>query len=751
METTATVDFNKENSNINYSSSRLSFSMPVTTSMSCSVSSPSKKEVEVSNKPPSIPASITEKRTVDYKNLRQVIDESDLEDSMESFEDAEEGDENDTAFLPSAMKEQLYASVQQHRSDEPAASFPFMSKLDFSISNFNGCVKDPTVCKAEEAEEFTQTNLRSDGTALHRPSNTHEGNTSEMITECNARQVQNDSKENIACQKSEVDECRSINEGETDGVDVCQLILPSDLTHENVATTNEARELAAEVLVPKAAAVVTYKNTKEIESVATASPYAKASCNNSQFTMKRLLSSDCTKNGCSSERHNSKGICGKEIPWSVTEGPANKLQFDQSSSLILENAAERGEFSRTTHEETASLTTSSTTRAAHSSLEGHNEQAFTSHNSKILCDHEASVNVALDLPAALADAEEKISRLTMERDALSSLYKQMNAQNLHEMQALRKQLEEKITEQHMAMEQQCKERESQAKQMVTDKLTAEYSGKIALLQDQLLEEKERHKAQLKRLDDEHRSEIDELIQQLDDVELEQESKGKELHQRINEKETIISVLSSQLVEANALARRMEQKRIVDEEQISTAKEELSSCRQEIMSLQKQIETIKVEHAEALDNELIKRRKAVQLATDDVRAAAEAQFTEANKHYLRLRHEYDRANTELKKLKDLHDSFVKDAKANEVAMLASLTKLKAELASAEARIAEVTQRYSIELENIRLADRALRTQLEEAQKNYASAQSSLAHMVRENEELRKISEELMAMVEGNQTV
>ena len=84
---------------------------------------------------------------------------------------------------------------------------------------------------------------------------------------------------------------------------------------------------------------------------------------------------------------------------------------------------------------------------------------------------------------------------------------------------------------------------------------------VAKLQEQLLAEKEGHKDQLKRLDDEHRSEIDELIQQLDDVELEQESKYKDLQQRVNEKETIISVLSSQLVEANAVARRMDKKRL----------------------------------------------------------------------------------------------------------------------------------------------------------------------------------------------
>ncbi len=84
---------------------------------------------------------------------------------------------------------------------------------------------------------------------------------------------------------------------------------------------------------------------------------------------------------------------------------------------------------------------------------------------------------------------------------------------------------------------------------------------VAKLQEQLLAEKEGHKDQLKRLDDEHRSEIDELIQQLDDVELEQESKYKDLQQRVNEKETNISVSSSLLVEANAVARRMDQKRL----------------------------------------------------------------------------------------------------------------------------------------------------------------------------------------------
>jgi hypothetical protein len=338
----------------------------------------------------------------------------------------------------------------------------------------------------------------------------------------------------------------------------------------------------------------------------------------------------------------------------------------------------------------------------------------------------------------------------MERDAISSLYKQMNAQNLQEIQSLRKYFEDKISEQQIIMEQQCVEREAQAKHTAENTLSAEYSLQVAMLQEQLLTEIEGHKAQLKKLDDEHRAEIDELIQQLDDVEIEQESKYKDLQQRMNEKETIISVLSSQLVEANAVARKMDQKRIMDEEQISAAREELALCRQEVLSLQKKIETIKAEHAEDMENEAVKRRKAIQLVTEDGKAAAEAQFAEANKHYIRLKHEYDSAKLELKKLRDIHDNFVKDSKANEVSMLAIITKLKAELASAEARVAEVTQQYSVELENIRLADRALRSELEETKKNSALAHSSLAHMARENEELRKISEELMAMVEGNQS-
>jgi hypothetical protein len=51
----------------------------------------------------------------------------------------------------------------------------------------------------------------------------------------------------------------------------------------------------------------------------------------------------------------------------------------------------------------------------------------------------------------------------------------MNAQNLQEMQSLRKYFEGKISEQHKIMEQQCKEREAQAKQTAEKKLSTEYS------------------------------------------------------------------------------------------------------------------------------------------------------------------------------------------------------------------------------------------------------------------------------------
>jgi hypothetical protein len=443
----------------------------------------------------------------------------------------------------------------------------------------------------------------------------------------------------------------------------------------------------------------------------------------------------------SAKRDDKRDTAIKDLTYCVYEGTGCRQHIN------FENANEHGEVNHASCEESKNL-------AAHSNPDSnHRQPPSIFHNSKKLRDDEdeSSVNVALGVSTALANAEEKVTRLIMERDAISSLYKQMNAQNLQEMQSLRKYFEDKISEQYKLMEQQCKEREAQAKQTAEKNLSAEYSRQVAILQEQLLAEKEGHKDQLKLLDDEHRSEIDELIQQLDDVEREQESKYKDLQQRVTEKETIISVLSSQLVEANAAARRMDQKRLIDEEQIAATKEELSLCRQEVLSLQKKVETIKAEHAEDMEKESAKRRKAIQLVTEDVKAAAEAQFAEANKHYIRLKHEYDSTKSEIKKLSDAHDNFVKDSKANEVSMLAIITKLKAELASAEARVAEVTQQYSVELETIRLADRALRSELEETKKKCVLAHSSLAHMARENEELRKISEELMAMVEGNQSV
>jgi hypothetical protein len=165
------------------------------------------------------------------------------------------------------------------------------------------------------------------------------------------------------------------------------------------------------------------------------------------------------------------------------------------------------------------------------------------------------VSFSLTTPYQLTTtAEDGFARLWDVREAAMKRYVSV-------VQSLRKYFEGKISEQHKIMEQQCKEREAQAKQTAEKNLSAEYSRQVAKLQEQLLAEKEGHKDQLKRLDDEQRSEIDELIQQLDDVELEQESKYKDLQQWVNEKKTIISVLSSQLVEANAVARRMDQKRL----------------------------------------------------------------------------------------------------------------------------------------------------------------------------------------------
>ncbi len=156
----------------------------------------------------------------------------------------------------------------------------------------------------------------------------------------------------------------------------------------------------------------------------------------------------------SATRDDRRDITIKDLTYCVYEGTGYRQHIN------FENANDHGEVNYALCEESKSL-------AAHSSPESNNRQPPSiSHNVKTVCDDEdeSSVNVALDVFTALANAEEKVTRLIMERDAISSLYKQMNAQNLQEMQSLRKYFEGKISEQHKIMEQQCKEREAQAKQ-----------------------------------------------------------------------------------------------------------------------------------------------------------------------------------------------------------------------------------------------------------------------------------------------
>jgi len=347
---------------------------------------------------------------------------------------------------------------------------------------------------------------------------------------------------------------------------------------------------------------------------------------------------------------------------------------------------------------------------------------------------EVSAKISTAVAQAISDAEEKLTRTKHERDALSNLCQQINAQNAKDAQALWKEMEQ--------VEKKYTEREAELKQSIIDSVTGLYQKQISALQIQLVQEEKGHKKQLQSLHDEHASEIDDLIRRLDEFLAEQD-------QRDHEKETIISVLSSQLVEAKALASNLEYEKGTLEKQINQLKDEVASCRPEISSLQRRLEIMKADHAQAMEHELIKRRKAVQLATQDIRAAAEVQFDEANKHYLRLKQDCDDARAELKRTKQQHERAMKDVKANEVAVSSNIAKLKADLATADARVAEMVKQYSAEREGMLLAERALRSQLEEAQTNCSAAHASLAHVVRENQELRKISEELMAIVEGKQ--
>mmetsp|Transcript_35752 Transcript_35752/g.43060 ORF Transcript_35752/g.43060 Transcript_35752/m.43060 type:complete len:514 (-) Transcript_35752:322-1863(-) len=255
----------------------------------------------------------------------------------------------------------------------------------------------------------------------------------------------------------------------------------------------------------------------------------------------------------------------------------------------------------------------------------------------------------------------------------------------------------------------------------------------------------------------HRNEIDEMLQQLDQLEAEYSNQLQSIQQENAQKDVIVSALGQQLAETQRRTQLMEQEyqsKQMEMESMDIAIRETVEREDQLCAT---IEEMKREREAEAVQEKIKIRQAVERTERDMRRSAEQQFGEANRVYGKLKGEFDDAMSEVDELKlalQRSEDEARRSKMNESATRADLARLKADLASAEAAILEETQLNTTQLEAFQKREEEMQAQLEQARQECQNAHMGLANVVTEkerilaeNRDLQSVCEELMLIVEG----
>ena len=172
---------------------------------------------------------------------------------------------------------------------------------------------------------------------------------------------------------------------------------------------------------------------------------------------------------------------------------------------------------------------------------------------------------------------------------------------------------------------------------------------LAAVELQAAKAKEGYVRSLKEVRDQHSTEIDDLLSQLDVVEAEHKEKFDAKAESVKQKEAIIAALGAQLAEATTRTNEIEEEREQDFALIDAAREDARQAEAETQSLRLSLERLRRDHELALEDERQKREDSCQQAREEMIAAAQAQFDQANEHYVKLKHEYDSTATKLSQM------------------------------------------------------------------------------------------------------
>jgi hypothetical protein len=355
-----------------------------------------------------------------------------------------------------------------------------------------------------------------------------------------------------------------------------------------------------------------------------------------------------------------------------------------------------------------------------------------------------------------AEAEDKIKKLREDQESILEALKTVHEEHAKKMVAEAKhEAKTQASEEGSVLRgkvRQMEETRDESRSLIT-----ELEGKLSV---QMKESEDR----VRKVNEKHTKELDELIGQLDLLESEQTEKFTKKDEIIADKEKIVDSLTEELAEATARADAAEE----SEKKIDELAEEAVKAQEEVSKLMEELESLRVAHEEYIAEAEELREQACDEAREEMIERAEIQFRQANELYVKLKKQYDsqkakvdRLDGELKDTRRRMDSLAAEKSDMEVSLRAEVAHAHAGTAKVEADSAQKAKDYRREMEGLLHAAKDFEEKADAAESLSRNVQKTLAALVvakdgverahdslkQEHEEMKQVCEELMAELEG----
>ena len=257
------------------------------------------------------------------------------------------------------------------------------------------------------------------------------------------------------------------------------------------------------------------------------------------------------------------------------------------------------------------------------------------------------------------------------------------------------------------------------------------------------------------------SEIDLLIQQLDEVEADFSAKLQSAEITIREKDAIIGALGHNIRELKEDNGRLRLDLQLQKDVVELTRTELDKTNGRLLEAREEIAQQASEYDKLLEQEVHRLEVRAKRVEKEVVSQAEGQFAQAKQLYDavlaqrdELKMERNDLHKQLQVSKDQAKRRETKAKTTEADLLATIAGLKAEVAASEARAMSLQRERKVASEEAEDRIRVLEEALEQSDKERMSmkeewmlARTNEERLVKENAELNIMCEELMSIVEG----